>query len=79
MVVLFAAINAAKLPPYLVLGLFTSENLLACLILAPVAAGGMQAGIWLHHRVDTALFYRLCYLFVLLTGLKLIYDGVSGI
>ncbi len=76
MVVLFAAINAAKVLPYAVLGLLDWTNLATSLTLAPVAALGMLAGLWLHDKVDQLLFYRLCYVFVLLTGLKLVYDGL---
>lgn len=76
MIILFALVNAAKVVPYWLLGLFSPGNLWASLVLAPVAALGMLAGIWLHDKVDQLLFYRLCYLFVLLTGLKLIYDGL---
>ena len=76
MIVLFALINAAKVIPYVLLGLFSPVNLWASLALAPLAALGMLAGIWLHDKVDQVLFYRLCYVFVLLTGLKLIHDGL---
>ena len=76
MIILFALINAAKVVPYWLLGLFSPGNLWASLVLAPVAALGMLAGIWLHDKVDQLWFYRLCYLFVLLTGLKLIHDGL---
>lgn len=77
MIVLFALVNAAKVLPYALLGLFGDENLLASLTLAPIAAGGMLAGIWLHDKVDQHLFYRICYILVLLTGLRLIYDGLT--
>lgn len=77
MIILFALINAAKVVPYALLGLFTPANLLASLTLAPVAAIGMLAGIWLHDKVNQVLFYRLCYVFVLLTGLKLVLDGLG--
>ncbi len=76
MIVLFAAINAAKLLPYAALGLLDWTNLSTSAALAPVAAIGMLAGLWLHDKVDQLLFYRLCYVFVLLTGLKLVYDGL---
>lgn len=76
MIVLFALVNAAKLVPYALLGLFAGDNLTASLVLVPVAAIGMLLGIWLHDKVNTQLFYRLCYLFVLVTGLKLIHDGL---
>jgi uncharacterized membrane protein YfcA len=77
MVVLFSAVNAAKIVPYASLGLFDAANLTTSLVLAPVAAIGMLAGIWLHGKVDQVLFYRLCYVFVLLTGLKLVHDGLT--
>lgn len=77
MIVLFSLVNAAKVVPYALLGLFAGDNLLASLILAPVAAAGMLLGIWLHDKVNPQLFYRLCYLFVLVTGLRLVYDGLS--
>jgi len=77
MIVLFALVNAAKVLPYAMLGLFAGDNLLASLALAPVAAGGMLAGVWLHDKVDQLLFYRICYVLVLLTGLRLIQDGLT--
>ncbi len=77
MVFLFAAVNLAKLPPYALLGLFTAANLLASAALAPVAVVGMGLGIALLRRLDTRLFYRLIYVSVFLTGLKLIADGLA--
>jgi uncharacterized protein len=77
MVVFFAAINLVKVVPYALLGLFPLDNLLTSLTLVPLAIGGVRLGIRLHSRVDQILFYRLCYIFVLVTGLKLIHDGVT--
>ncbi|MCB1971076.1 MAG: sulfite exporter TauE/SafE family protein [Geminicoccaceae bacterium] len=79
MVVLFAAINACKIPPYIALGLYDPAILWACLALSPVAALGMLLGIRLHGMVNELLFYRICYVLVLLTGLKLITDGLAGL
>jgi len=78
-VVFFLLINYVKLLPYTWLGQFTAENLSTSAALFPVAIAGMLAGIWLHSRVSQALFYRLCYGFLFLAGLKLVYDGLSGI
>lgn len=78
-VVFFAAINLAKVVPYAVLGLFQREVLTAALFLAPVAAAGMLLGVWLHSRVNDRLFYGTCYVFVLLTGVKLVADGLRGL
>jgi uncharacterized membrane protein YfcA len=77
-VAFFAAVNFAKLPSYLALGLFDREVLATVLVLAPIAAGGMLLGVWLHGRVSDRLFYAACYLFVLLTGLKLVHDGLRA-
>jgi uncharacterized membrane protein YfcA len=77
MVFLFAAVNVAKLAPYALLGLFTPANLMASLALAPVAVVGMGLGIALLRRLDTRLFYRLIYVSVFATGLKLIGGGLG--
>ncbi len=77
MIVLFAAMNVVKLVPFVGLGLLDTPSLKASAMLAPLAALGMGLGIWLHKRVDERLFYRLCYLFVLLTGLKLAWDALT--
>ena len=37
------------------------------------------AGVWVHDRVPQALFYRICYALLFVTGLKLLYDGVAGL
>ena len=76
-VVLFAIINLVKLVPYALIGQFVLPNLWTSLVLAPLAPVGMLLGIWLHTRVEQALFYRLAYVFVAITGVKLIYDGLS--
>ncbi|WP_316976581.1 sulfite exporter TauE/SafE family protein [Shumkonia mesophila] len=76
MVMLFTAVNYAKLLPYWWLGLLPAGNLAMSLILAPLAPVGVVLGIWLHRRISPTWFYRLCYLFLFVTGLKLFYDGV---
>lgn len=74
--VLFAALNWSKVLPYWWLGLFSAQNLLTSAALAPVGVAGVLLGVRLHRRVDEALFYRLVYAFLLLTGAKLLYDGL---
>ncbi len=75
-IVLFAAINLLKLGPYGLLGQLGARNLATALVLAPLAPLSMSAGMRLHHRIEPATFYRLCYVFVAITGLKLVYDGL---
>jgi uncharacterized protein len=77
MTILFAGINLAKLPPYIAIGMFDASIVSTILWMLPVAAGAMIAGVWLHHRVNDRWFYPLCVGFVLLTGLKLLWDGVT--
>lgn len=78
-VYLFAVVNAAKLPPYALLGLFTAETLMASLLLAPVAMLGMATGIRLLPLMDARFFYRIIYAVVFVTGLKLLWDGAAGL
>ena len=77
-VILFAVINVVKLVPYWLLGEFHGTTLWTAAVLAPLAPVGMGLGIWLHRRVDQALFYKIAYLFVAITGTKLVYDGLFG-
>lgn len=76
-VAFFLLVNYVKLVPYTALGLFTAETLATAATLFPVAVAGILAGVWLHNRVPTGLFYTACYLFLALSGIKLIYDGLS--
>ncbi len=75
-VVLFFAINYAKLVPYAWLGQLHAGNLLTSLLLAPVAPLGIWLGRWLHARVDETLFYRICWALLLVAGAKLVWDGL---
>lgn len=74
-VIFFAVVNAVKLVPYTALGQFDHTNLVASAALAPLAPVGFGLGVWLHHRVDEVLFYRLVYATLVITGAKLILDG----
>ena len=76
-VLLFTVINYVKLIPYAWLGLFHGNNLLTSLVLLPGAVIGFLAGIWLHNNVSEEIFYRVCYVFLFLVGIKLILDGAD--
>ncbi|MFY9514245.1 MAG: sulfite exporter TauE/SafE family protein, partial [Rubrivivax sp.] len=76
MAVFFAAINLAKWIPYAWLGLIDSRNLLSSLLLLPLAPVGVWIGLYLIKRVSPKLFYRLFNAGMLLTGLKLVWDGL---
>jgi uncharacterized membrane protein YfcA len=75
----FALINYAKLVPYGWLGLLDATNITTSLMLAPLAPFSMWLGRWMHHRVSDIWFYRFCYTFVFVSGLKLLWDGVAAV
>ncbi len=76
---LFFIVNIVKLWPYLQLGLITRETLVGSAALLPIAVAGNMLGIWLVRRISVAKFYPLIYAMLLLVGLKLTYDGVTGL
>ncbi len=78
-VAFFTTVNYVKLVPYTLLGQFNTTNLLASLWLVPIAALGIWLGITLHKRVSDGLFFQIAYVFLFITGLKLLYDGSAGI
>jgi uncharacterized membrane protein YfcA len=77
--VLFAGLNWAKVLPYWWLGLFSVQNVATAAALVPVGVAGVWIGVWLQRRIHAKLFYTLIYGFLLLTGLKLCYDGLRAV
>ena len=78
-IVFFAVVNYVKLVPYTWLGQFDASNLKTSLVLAPLAPIGIGLGVWLHNIVTDRFFFRLAYAMLFVVGLKLIYDGVTGL
>ncbi len=76
MAVYFGVVNLSKIGPYAWLGLIDLRNMLTALLLLPLAPLGVWAGVWLTQRVSAALFYRLAYTGMFLTGAKLLWDGL---
>ena len=76
-VVFFTIMNYVKLIPYTLLGLFDSGNFATSAGLAPLGVLGIFCGVWLRKRISETIFYRLCYAFLFVTGVKLLYDGAS--
>jgi uncharacterized membrane protein YfcA len=72
---LFAAVNAMKVPAYFALGQFLRENVLAALGLFPLAILSTFGGVWLVRRVNAERFYTLVYALTLLIGLRLIWEA----
>lgn len=73
----FFFINLAKWAPYAWLGLLDWHNLATSLVLLPLAPLGVWAGVRMARRIDPVLFYRLIHLGLLLTGVKLVWDGFA--
>jgi len=75
----FAALNWSKVLPYWWLGLFSPQNLVTAAALAPLGLVGIGVGVWVRRHIPEAVFYRIVYGFLLLTGAKLLVDGVRGV
>jgi uncharacterized membrane protein YfcA len=73
--VFFTTLNAAKWLPYAWLGLIDATNMLSALLLAPFAVIGVWLGVKLLRRLPPVWFYRLVSAGLLVTGLKLTWDG----
>lgn len=78
MAVFFAAVNASKWAPYAWLGLIDGRNLATAALLMPLAPLGVWLGVRWARRMEPVLFYRLVHLGMLLTGAKLLWDGLAG-
>ncbi|QHQ36270.1 sulfite exporter TauE/SafE family protein [Algicella marina] len=75
-VLFFSVVNALKFFVYLGMGLFTTDTVWAVATLVPCAIAGTLAGVWAHKHVPETLFFNLAYIFLTLTGLKLIWDAL---
>jgi len=75
MAVFFFVVNLSKWVPYAWLGLLDTRNMLTSLALVPLAPVGVFIGVRIAHRIQPVLFYRFIYAGMLLTGLKLVWDG----
>ncbi|MGC3939153.1 sulfite exporter TauE/SafE family protein [Roseobacter sp. EG26] len=76
-VLVFWVINIAKFVPYAFLGMFTLQTATANLVLAPFALFGAWLGVRAHYMVPERLFFALTYVLLSLTGIKLIWDGLT--
>lgn len=77
--IFFWAVNLMKAPAYWGLDQFTGEVLMTALVLMPLAPVGIWLGLWCQNRLSDRLFYGVCYVFLFITGLKLTWDGVTGL
>lgn len=70
--VFFGAVNWIKVPAYLALGQFTTENLGTSAVLMPVAIASTFAGVWLVRRVSPERFYTAIYWLMIGVGVVLV-------
>lgn len=75
----FAYVNAIKLIPYYILGQVNLASLEKVLVLMPVAAVSVFAGVRLVKWLPEKLFFQLVTWALLLVSIKLMWDGASGL
>jgi uncharacterized membrane protein YfcA len=75
---LFAAINASKVGPFLQLGQLDLRNLMTSAVLLPLAILSTVGGVWLVRRVDDGPFYRLVLVGLSAVGIALVWLGAAG-
>ncbi len=75
MSVFFTVMNLSKWVPYAWLGLLDMRNMATSVALLPLAPVGVLVGVRLARKMKQDLFYRLVHIGMLLTGLKLVWDG----
>ncbi|QRM30516.1 sulfite exporter TauE/SafE family protein [Microvirga sp. VF16] len=74
----FAAGNLMKAVPWLMLAQPTSELWTLMALCLPFIPLGVWAGFQLHERLDQKQLYRVCYGLLIVTSLKLLWDGLRG-
>lgn len=72
----FFVINLSKWIPYAWLGLLDMRNMATSLVLLPIAPIGVLVGVRMARKINPVLFYRLVYVGMFLTGVKLVWDAV---
>lgn len=77
--ILFAAVNFLKLPPYILLGQFSRDNVISSFRLLRFAVVSTFAGVWLVRRSAPDRFYALIRALTFLIGAKLTYDAASAL
>ena len=70
----FLIINASKVPFYGQLALFSPSSIMISLCLLPILPFGIVLGKWLNRTMSDKVFYHLSYGFLIVLGLRLIYQ-----
>ena len=79
MSVLFGIVNWVKMGVFFGLGQLSPANLATSATLLPVAVAATFLGVYMVRRLSGAKFYPIIRTLTFLVGLKLIYDGASGL
>jgi len=74
----FTVANLVKAGPWLLLANPARELWWLMLLCLPMIPVGVWTGWRLHQRLDQGQLYRLCYILLVVTALKLLWDGLSG-
>jgi uncharacterized membrane protein YfcA len=77
--VIFTAGNLTKAGPWLLLGQPDDALWILMGLCLPVVPLGVYAGWRLHERLDQITMYRVCYALLVVTALKLLWDGTRGL
>ena len=75
--IFFAVVNWIKVPAYLALGQFTTENAITAAMLLPLAVLSSLAGVKLVRKVSPERFYVIVYWLMIIAGTKLLLDGLG--
>jgi uncharacterized membrane protein YfcA len=70
--------NLLKAGPWLAVGRFSDGLWQLMLICMPAACFGVWAGWKLHGRLNQEQLYRICYGLLVITAIKLLWDGAQG-
>lgn len=76
-VLFFWAVNLIKLLPYVLLGFFTAQTLLANLILAPIAFLGVYLGVRAHKVMSEGVYFAITYVVLTISGARLIWMALT--
>lgn len=74
----FIIVNAIKVWPWLYIGRPTAAMWMLIAICTPIAMFGVWLGWLVHKRIDQRRMYQGCYILLVITSLKLLWDGVRG-
>ena len=74
----FTVGNLIKVGPWLLVGHLTPRLVTMMLLGVPFVFAGVWTGWRLHQRLDQIQLYRACYALLVVTAIKLLWDGIAG-